>query len=176
MELLAIPILWILFAFFSAALASNKNRSVVGWFCIGFLFGPFGLLVGLMDKVPARPAPAPGHPSWTGSERESQEFWAAVTGGPLPAAPMPENKPCPFCAETIKAAAIVCRYCGRDLPQTARPVKPAEGQVVAVYGEGEARTLAAQGTLQAACWACSAVNLTDAGRADPCCGSCGTRL
>lgn len=25
------------------------------------------------------------------------------------------TRPCPFCAETIKAAAVVCRFCGRNL-------------------------------------------------------------
>jgi len=30
---------------------------------------------------------------------------------------------CPFCAERIKSAATVCRFCGRDLPQP-QPLPP----------------------------------------------------
>lgn len=46
-----IVFLGLLFGVFSAVLASGKNRSAAGWFFIGLLFGPFGLLVGLMDKI-----------------------------------------------------------------------------------------------------------------------------
>jgi hypothetical protein len=40
---------------------------------------------------------------------QTQHLPALTNDGP--------SKACPFCAETIKEAARVCRFCGRELPQ-----------------------------------------------------------
>lgn len=46
-----------------------------------------------------------------------------------------DTKVCPFCAETIKAAAIVCKHCGRDLPAGAEAAEASEPAAPVNTGE-----------------------------------------
>lgn len=93
---------WIICGIAACAVAVSKNRSGIGWFFLGILLGPIALLmVGFMPKL----------------EPEPEISNVLSDPGPLPwEEEQVQEKTCPYCAETIKAAAIVCKHCGRDLP------------------------------------------------------------
>lgn len=74
---------WLLCGIAAAMVASSKGRSAGGWFFLGLILGPFGLLFALLA---GKEGPAEG------------------------------ERKCPFCAEFIKREAIVCKHCGRDVP------------------------------------------------------------
>jgi len=56
-------LIWILFGIGCAICASNKNRSVPGWFILGMLLGPFGLLF-IFLLEPAESSPKIGSWGW----------------------------------------------------------------------------------------------------------------
>lgn len=64
---------------------------------------------------------------WTVVGWAAAFVWALQAGAeaPDPAVAALTERQCPHCAETIKAAARVCRYCGRDVEPGA-PVNPFE--------------------------------------------------
>lgn len=81
---------------------------LLGWTIIGWV----GAFVWALTAKPKEEAPSDGHtpePSWMRDP--------SLKPGSGPGIPAPAERECPFCAETIKAAAIVCKHCGRDLPQ-----------------------------------------------------------
>ena len=48
-ELLAVLfLLWLSFGIISAAIAANKGRSGCGWFVLGLLLGPLGIILALV--------------------------------------------------------------------------------------------------------------------------------
>jgi len=89
MEILLI--IWIVCGVIGGMILSNKGRSGCGGFALGFLLGPFGIIIALV----------------MGTDHKELEN-RSLSGG--------EMRKCPSCAELVRAEAAKCRFCGSDLP------------------------------------------------------------
>lgn len=87
--------IWILFAAFSAIIATSKKRSGIGWFIIGFLFGPFGLIVAALPAIE------------TQSKTEPKKI----------------TTPCKKCNEDIIHNSKICRFCNTKYPHLSEPMR-----------------------------------------------------
>lgn len=74
-------------------------------------------------------------------------------------------KLCPFCAEEIKSAAIVCKHCSRDLP-------PTTGASIQVKEKSAIESEAHSTPTDESCWDCGFVQLGSEGP----CVNCGVEL
>jgi hypothetical protein len=87
-------IFWFALSVLAGVIAGNKGRSGFGFFLLALLLSP---LIGIIAAAAATP------------NVKNIESTQVASG---------DSKKCAYCAELIKAEAIVCRYCGKDVAST----------------------------------------------------------
>lgn len=112
----------ITFAVLSAIIASNKNRSPLGWGAIGFFFGLFGFVAAIAvsegesyPRSSRRRGSTKRRSQSSESESSSEKKRQQSNGDDFD--PDEHEKKCPMCAEYIKLEARVCKHCGHKFSE-----------------------------------------------------------
>lgn len=91
MDTLLLIIVWIIFSAVAAHIADEKGRSEFGFFFLSIILSP---LTGILAAFGSEP---------NQDVLDKRKIKSGLA------------KKCPYCAENIKNAATVCRYCSRDV-------------------------------------------------------------
>lgn len=99
-------VVWLVLVVVTGVVASNKGRSVGGWVLLAVLVAPITLLILL--ALPSLKTPV--QEEILAEQRRQREATERLAAPP----PAADTKTCPRCAETVKRAAAVCRFCGHE--------------------------------------------------------------
>lgn len=93
---MAVLVIWIVLSLVIGYVWKERGHDPAAGFFVSLLLSPvIGLIVGIVMSP----------------KKEVLERRSLAAG---------EGRKCPFCAEVVKREAVVCRFCGKDLPAVTR--------------------------------------------------------